>query len=261
MRVDYAGTQVAYGTGSGKWGDGPNILFIHGAGFDHSVWVMPARFFARHGLNVLAPDLPAHGATGGTALTSINAMADWCAGLCAELLDGPVTVVGHSMGSLVAMQMALAHPAQVSQVALLGTSTPMPVGAVLLDATEDNDHAGIDMANAWSHSREGQFGAGAVPGISNLNSGERLLERNADGVYHADFAACNAYTLAAELPDVAILVIAGEEDKMTPARAGLKFASTLSLAETVLIPGCGHAMLSEKPNEVLDALAEFVLQD
>jgi len=260
MRTQLHGKTVFYGTGSGQAdAQAPAVVFVHGAGFDHSVWVMPARYFARHGLRVLAPDLPAHGRSSGAPLTSIEAMADWLAELIEQEAAAPAAVVGHSMGSLVTLALAARHPRMVSRIALLGTSSPMPVGPPLLDAAEDNHHAAIDMANTWSHSFTGSLGAAQTPGLSNLHSGERWLERMPPGVYHADLAACNAFADAIDVGDIPTLVIAGTEDRMTPARAGLEVAAQVAHAQTVELPGCGHAMLSEQPNQVLDALAEFVL--
>ena len=54
-----------------------SVIFIHGTGQDHTIWVLPTRYFARHGKNVLAIDLPGHGRSGGAPLESIEDMADW----------------------------------------------------------------------------------------------------------------------------------------------------------------------------------------
>lgn len=278
MRTMVNGHSVYYGTGSGSaTQDAPVVVFIHGAGFEHSVWVMPARFFARHGFRVVALDLPAHGRSEGEALTSIEAMALWVVELLRTLEIEQAAVVGHSMGSLVAMTLAALHPQYVKKLVLLGTSAPMPVTNLLLDAAQDNHHAAIDMANAWSHSNRGARGASDNPGMSNLNSGERLLERSDAGVFYADLSACNGFALqtlsAASLrgdsPESGnsgrtfppTLVITGAEDRMTPSKAGLMVAERLPEAQTCVLPGCGHAMLSEQPNGVLDALAGFLLNE
>ena len=259
MIIDLNGERVFYGTGSGSpERDARSIVFIHGAGFDHSVWVMPARHFARHGFRVIAPDLPAHGRSSGVALTTIESMADWLADLVSQECSGPATVVGHSMGSLVCMSFANRHPQLVERIALLGTAAPMPVGPPLLQAAADNHHAAIDMANTWSHSTQGRLGASQVPGVSNLHSGERWLERMQNGVYHADLSACNAFTARLDVGDVATLVIVAEADQMTPAKSGLGVAAAVQGAQTVMLKNCGHSMLAEQPNQVLDALKEFV---
>ena len=261
IRLDVSGETAYVGTGAGHAdGQAPSVVFVHGAGMDHTVWALPARHFARKGLRVLAPDLPGHGRSAGPARTSISAMADWLG----ELLDAAgvetAAVVGHSMGSLVAWQFAQDHAERCRALALLGTSMPMPVTDLLLNAAKDNHHAAIDMANTWSHSAGGTLGANANPGVWMLAAGERLLERSGPGVFHADLAACNAFNADAATGAVTCpaLVIAGDEDRMTPARAGLDVASHLAGAQVVRLAGCGHAMLNERPNEVLDALIEIV---
>ena len=264
IRLDVAGAPVYVGTGSGKPQPGAAcVAFVHGAGMDHTVWALPARHFARKGLRVLAPDLPGHGRSEGQARSSVTGMADWLA----QVLDAAgvetAAVVGHSMGSLVAWQFAQSHADRCRALALLGTSMPMPVTDLLLNAAHDNHHAAIDMANTWSHSAGGTLGANANPGVWMLGAGERLLERSGPGVFHADLAACNAFN-ADDVDTVATcpaLVIAGDEDRMTPARAGLDVASHLPDAKVLRLTGCGHAMLSERPNEVLDALIDIVAAD
>jgi abhydrolase domain-containing protein 8 len=54
------------------------------------------------------------------------------------------------------------------------------------------------------------------------------------------------------------LVIIGDEDKMTPPRAGLAVADQLPNVQQRRLAGCGHSMLSEQPNQVLDELAAFL---
>ena len=261
MRIDINGNEVFYGTGSGTPSDAANtLIFVHGAGFDHTIWVMPARYFARHGWRVVALDLPGHGRSQGQALTSIAQMADWLA----QVIDAvspnqQASVVGHSMGSLVAMSLAARHANKVQKLALLGTSAPMPVADVLLNAALDNDQAAIDMTNTWSHSARGSLGSSQNPGVSNLHIGERLLQQAGAGVFHTDLAACNGFT-ADGLAEVKqpTLVIIGDEDKMTPPHAGLAVADQLPHVQQRRLAGCGHSMLSEQPNQVLDELAAFL---
>lgn len=261
MRIDINGNEVFYGTGSGTPSDAANtLIFVHGAGFDHTIWVMPARYFARHGWRVVALDLPGHGRSQGQALTSIAQMADWLA----QVIDAvspnqQASLVGHSMGSLVAMSLAARHANKVQKLALLGTSAPMPVADVLLNAALDNDQAAIDMTNTWSHSARGSLGSSQNPGVSNLHIGERLLQQAGAGVFHTDLAACNGFT-ADGLAEVKqpTLVIIGDEDKMTPPRAGLAVADQLPNVQQRRLAGCGHSMLSEQPNQVLDELAAFL---
>ena len=75
----------------------PTVVFLHGAGFDHSAWALHSRWFAHHGFGVLAPDLPGHGRAAGAPLASIEAMVDWIVALmdAAGALRGKLS--GHSL--------------------------------------------------------------------------------------------------------------------------------------------------------------------
>ncbi len=153
MRIQVNQQTVFVGTGSGQHtSQKRTVVFLHGAGMDHSVWLMPARYFARQGFNVVAPDFPAHGGSDGQALTSVDAMADWLTAVLDTLGLGEVDLVGHSMGSLVALDWASRHADRLHRLVLLGTSAPMPVSDALLDAAETRDRDAMQMANQWSHS-------------------------------------------------------------------------------------------------------------
>ncbi len=259
MRVNVDGQSAFIGTGGGHApADARAVVFIHGAGHDHTVWVMPSRHFARHGLRVLAPDLPGHGRSAGAPLTTIEAMADWLAGLMDACSVANATIVGHSMGALVAHAFAARHPNRVQALALLGVSTPMAVTAKLLDAARNNDPAATQMANGWSHSARARLGGNPNPGFWMLGGGAALIARCGAGVHYADLAACDAYRGDFAAITTPTLVIVGDVDQMTPARGGREIASSMRNARLVTLSGCGHAMLSEQPNQVLDALIGIV---
>jgi len=261
MRFQVDGRTLFASTGTGVHRKGKKaVVFLHGAGMDHSGWVMPSRYFARAGLNVLALDLPGHGRSDGPPLESITALADWVARAMDAAGFQTAAVAGHSMGALVAYALAAQHPARCRALALLGISAPMPVASVLLNAAQDNDHAAIDMANTWSHSPAARLGANQNPGLWMLGLGQRLLETAKRGVFYADLSACNAFDADALGGPVACpaLLMLGQADQMTPLRAGLKIKERLGAAQTVQLPGCGHSMLSEQPNAVLDALIPVI---
>lgn len=262
MYIELEGNKTFYSNGGGQYReDAPGVVFIHGAGMDHTVWVMPSRHFARHGYNVIAPDLPGHGRSAGEPLATIDAIADWVCTLMETVGQNNAVIVGHSMGSLTALNLAARHPDYASGLALLGTSTPMRVADLLLDAARNNKHAAIDMANTWSHSHAAQLGGNNVPGMWMTGGGQRLLERAGKDVFFTDLNACNEFTEGLELAQVVkcpTLVIIGAQDAMTPPVQARKVADAIDASRTVFLEGCGHAMLSEKPDEVLDALIGIV---
>ena len=266
MKLEIDGQEVFVGTGSRPFpvgGVAPGqgaVLFVHGAGMDHTVWSMPARYFARQGFAVLAPDLPGHGMSAGPALASVEAMVRWLLALMDALQVGELSAVGHSMGSLIVHALAAMHPQRVHRAVLLGASLPMPVTGALLSAAADDHHAAYGMANAWSYSTAGRMGGNPVPGMFAFAAGERLMERCGPGVFHADLSACNDFDPShLPLPGIPVTVVVGTDDRMTPMRAGRALAERLGSTATVrTLPGAGHSMMAECPNEVLDVLIEAI---
>lgn len=238
------------------------VVFLHGAAMDHTVWILPARHFIRHGFNVLAVDLPGHGRSEGEPLTDITAMADWTAELLGAAGVGEAALVGHSMGSLAALETAARHPQLARSLTLLGTACPMPVTGQLLSAARDNHHDAIDMLTLWGYSRRAQQGGSGTPGMWMVAGTMRLLERAAPGVLFADLNACNEYRhglgSAAKVQCPALL-IAGRDDVMTPPRRALDVQRAIADARMVTLENCGHTMTVEQPDRVLDALAANVI--
>ena len=238
----------------------PPVVFLHGAGMDHSVWALQSRWFAHHGWGVLAPDLPGHGRSAGAPLGSIAAMADWTIRLMAAAGvpgEAKAKLIGHSMGALVALDAAARHPARVASIALIGGAAAMPVSPDLLGAAKANEHDAIDMVSIWGHGFHASLGGSAVPGLWMAGGGERLLERARPGVLFAGLAACNDYrdgeASAAKVAAPATVIL-GERDLMTPLKAGKALAAALPHAKTVVLPGAGHMLMTERPDEVLAAL-------
>ncbi len=237
------------------------VVFIHGTGQDHTIWTLPARYFVRHGKNVLAVDLPGHGRSGGTPLESVEALSDWIIDVLDVAGLSTAAVVGHSLGSLVALATAARYPDRVRAIALLNITVPMPVSEVLLDSARKNEHTVIDLLNTWGHSKSAQLGGNATPGNWMLGAGARLMEKAGPGVIFADLSACNDYTgglgHAAAVKCHALLIL-GERDMLTPSRSAKKVIATLPDAETVILEGAGHALLAERPDPVLDQLIRIV---
>ncbi|MGI8895867.1 MAG: alpha/beta fold hydrolase, partial [Casimicrobiaceae bacterium] len=199
----------------------PTVVFVHGAAHDHSVWALQSRYFAHHGSNVLAVNLPAHGRSGGAPLVSIEAIADWIPRVLDAANVDRAAVVGHSMGSLATLACAARHRERVSKIALVGPAVPMPVSDALLAAAQEDNHVAFEWINSWSYSAGKQLGGNQVPGMWMTGSALRLLERTRPGILHADLLACHGYSTgldAAAEVHCPTLVILGARDIMAPNR-------------------------------------------
>jgi pimeloyl-ACP methyl ester carboxylesterase len=238
----------------------PGIIFIHGAANDHCVWQLQSRYFAHHGFNALAIDLPGHGRSGGDPLGSIGEYAGWLAAFLDAAGMSGATLVGHSMGALIAVETALRFPARVRQLALLGVCIPMPVAGVLLNAAKADPSSAFDMINLWGHGPAAKMGKSPLPGLTLLGNSRRLLEQSRPGVLYSDLRACNGYSFEpAQHQTIACptLFLIGVHDQMTPPKPARATAALIAGAKTVAIDA-GHSMMAEAPDDVLAHLRSFI---
>jgi pimeloyl-ACP methyl ester carboxylesterase len=251
----------AYTAGRALDAKRPSVVFVHGAANDHTAFLLQSRYFAYHGCNALAVDLPGHGRSEGPSLGAIGEIGDWIAAVLDALGIERAALVGHSMGSLAALECAARHPARARALALIGTAWPMAVGDALLDAAREDRHAAFDMVNVWGHSGTAQLGGNTVPGMWMTGAYVRLLERAKPQVLHVDLKACNDYadgpTSAAKVSCPALFIL-GSRDMMTPPRNAKTLQAAIAGAQTVMLEGAGHSLMAERPDAVLDALISFL---
>lgn len=285
IKLQVQGRQ-AYAYTGGKRFDAslPVVVFIHGALNDHSVWTLLARYFAHHGRAVLAVDLPGHGRSAGPALPDVQALGGWINALldaagvgsglkgkdAGESNDGSsdapsVALVGHSMGSLIALEAAAQRPARVSRLALVGTAWPMKVSDALLSTSRERPRAAMAMVNAFAHSTTAAKPSYPGPGGWLHGGGMALMERLQDGyaetgnLFEHDFQVCDRYQAAAEAVAKVTTaghlrshMILGAKDAMTPPKAAKQLAELLG-ARVQTLPA-GHSLMTEAPEGMLNAL-------
>jgi pimeloyl-ACP methyl ester carboxylesterase len=244
----------------------PCVVFVHGALNDHSVWTLLARWFAHHGHSVLAVDLPGHQRSEGPPLASVEALADWTIALLeAAGVTRPAAVVGHSMGSLIGLEVASRAPERISHLVMVATAYPMAVSQSLLGTARDQPLAAIDLVNAFSLSTLAAKPSYPGPGAWLHGGGKALMRHVLAGsssspdaganLFEHDFGVCNAYRgglQAAAGVKCPTTLILGARDQMTRPSAARELASAL-VARVVTLPG-GHALMQELPDPMLAAL-------
>ena len=235
----------------------PTVVFLHGAGMDCTVWSLQSRWFAHHGYAVLAFDLPGHGRSDGPPLPTIETLAEWVASTLGYLGAAAVCLVGHSLGSFVALATAALYPALVSRLALVGTALRMKVGPDLLSAAEQNSSDAISMINLWSYGQRAIHGTAEMPGMSMTGSGQRLLERALPGVLFNDLRACDAYRPEPLISAITCpaLILQGTRDLMTPLKGAKALQQAFSGSRLVPIVDAGHMPMVECGHYVSTQLA------
>ncbi len=238
-----------------------SVVFLHGAGLDHSWFGLQSRYFGYHGRNTLAVDFPGHGRSEGPPIATIGGMADWVFALLDSLKLQQAALVGHSMGSLIALEAAARRPERVERIALIGTACPMKVGEAFLEAARRNEQAAFDMETIWGHAAQVPLGGNPNPGMWMYGDTLARLARLAPGVLYNDLRACNDYAggfdAAAKVRCPALFIL-GERDVMTPPRSAESLIQAIRDARSVRIAASGHSLMAEAPDATLDALISFL---
>lgn len=266
MMIDVHGAPLYAYTGGKPFDPAkPTVVFIHGVLNDHSVWILQSRYLAHHGWNVLAIDQPGHGKSGGEAPATVQEASRAVLGLLDALKIDQAALVGHSFGSLIALQTAADAPERVSHLVMVGTAYPMKVSPALLDSSLNQPMKAIDMVNVFSHSTLAPPPSALGPGTWLLGGSKALMRRVLASnprvnVFHRGFVACDSYDQgeqAMERVQCPTLFILGTQDQMTPPKAAQTLVSRARHGQTVRLRA-GHSLMTEDPDGVLMALRRFL---
>ena len=247
----------------------PTVVFIHGVLNDHSVWGLQSRYLAHHGWNVLAVDLPGHCRSSGDAPASVEEAA----GFVAALLDAAgverAALVGHSWGSLIALEAASRLKDRISHLVLVGTAFPMKVSQALLDSSLNEPMKALSLVNVFSRSTLAPPPSALGPGTwvygASMALGRRVLASNSRvNVFHRGFKACDSYANGeAAMQSIAcpVLFVLGAQDQMTPPKAAqglIGSARQAGKSVQVMHLDVGHHQMTEAPDETLFAIRDFL---
>ncbi len=247
----------------------PTLVMVHGVLNDHSVWAMQSRWFANHGWNVLAVDLPGHCRSGGPPPESVEEAADFVIALLDTLKIQRAALVGHSWGSLIALEAAARLGSRISHLALVGTAWPMRVSPALLDDALNHPEAAIRMVNVFSRSTlcapPSALGPGTWTFGAGMALGRRVLRSNPDvNVFHRGFQACDRYAggeKAIRIIKCPVHLVLGSHDQMTPPKAAEKLIQAARDSDqqiSLAVLSVGHNHMTEAPEATLTALRDFL---
>ena len=247
----------------------PTALLIHGVLNDHSVWILQSRYMAHHGWNVLALDLPGHCRSAGEAPASVEAAADFVAGVLDSLDLKQAALVGHSWGSMIALEAASRLKERISHLVLVGSAYPMKVSPVLLETSLKEPMKAIEMINVFSRATLAPPPSGLGPGTwvygTSMALNRRILASNREvNVFHRGFLACDQYAnglQAMAAVSCPVLFVLGQQDQMTTPKAAQSLIeqarSSGKIHRVVKVP-MGHHQMYESPEETLQALRDFL---
>jgi pimeloyl-ACP methyl ester carboxylesterase len=249
----------------------PTIVFIHGVVNDHSVWILQTRYLAHHGFNVLAVDLPGHCRSAGEAPSSVEDAAQFVTALLDAAEVPKAALVGHSWGSLIALEAASRLKERVTHRVLVGTAFPMKVSPMLLEASLNEPMKALEMINVFSRSTLAPPPSALGPGTwvygTSMALGRRVIASNTKiNVFHRGFKACDSYAnggAAIAAITCPVLFVLGAQDQMTLPKAAQPLIAKARDAgkhvQVVALP-VGHHQMTELPDATLFAIRDFLRQ-
>jgi len=230
----------------------PPVILIHGAGGTHLHWPPQIRRLA--GQRVYAPDLPGHGKSDGVARQDI-----WeYSAVLAKFMEGvklkKAVFVGLSMGSGIALQMALRYPKRVLGLGLLGSGAKLRVAPAVLESSA-NPSAFLATVHMVV---ENSYGPDVLPQVKELAL--QQLEETRPSVLHSDFLACDSFDVMERISKINVptVLICGAEDRMTPVKYSEYLRDHIEGARLEVIEGAGHMVMIEKPVETAKVLEDFL---
>lgn len=243
---------IAYSEHRGGSSHDPPLVLIHGAGGDCLHW--PPQLRRLDGKCVYGLDLPGHGESPGEGERTVHAYANRLVAWMDAMGIDQVVPCGHSMGGAISMTAALEYPDRVAALVLVGTGARLRVSPDILEITanEGQLQAAVDLIVSWA------FSPSASPRLIELGR-ERYGSAQLDTM-HYDFVACNHFDVMDRLEEIecVALIICGEDDQLTPAKYSRFLADHIPQASLEIIPGAGHMVMLEKPEEIARSIGIFM---
>jgi pimeloyl-ACP methyl ester carboxylesterase len=231
----------------------PNMVFIHGAGGDKTQWNEQYNFFQKKGWGVVIPSLPSHGLSPPADSLSISYYVNSIYRTLNDLKVGSVNLIGHSMGGALVLQLALQFSnSTIDKLILIGTGAKLRVASAFLEAIEADFNHFLELLGkvAYHHNTD--------PQIKSEN--EKAQRRTGAKIFYQDFKICDHFDIRSELNKVKnpVLIIVGEDDKMTPVKYSEYLLENLENSQLEVIPEAGHFVFQEAPNQVNELIYNFL---
>lgn len=219
------------------------FLLVHGAGLNRRFWKHQVEALgARH--SVHAVTLPGHGGEGGTGQKSVATYAEFVHDHARRNNLPPFTLVGHSMGGLIAQEYVHRWPGEVSKLVLMGTGARIQIPPFVFEGFKK------DLDGALKGVRPVVFSSTTPKEV--MEWAETEIRKTPVEVFLGDLEACNGFDGVARLPAVRqpALVVAGSKDNLTPVALGKTLASGIPGAKLEVVQNAGHFMMIEQPETV-----------
>ena len=237
------------------------IIFIHGAACDHTMWVYQTRYFFNKNFSIISLDLPGHGTNSSEALNSIKAFSALIKKLIKDLSYKEIYLIGHSMGSLICLDIALDNLKPIKKIFLIGVCYPMHVNKKLLLKSKNDQNLAIKDMISWSLPDKIKLNGSNLVGLNLPNFINVIMSNSKKGLLYKDLLACNDFIMKKD--DIkkiktSIIIISGDNDVMAPKKSAKLLNDMLSVSNFELIHDVGHFQPLEDPLKLNKIILRYI---
>jgi pimeloyl-ACP methyl ester carboxylesterase len=232
--------------------DRPPVLLLHGAGGSHLSW--PPQIRRLTGQRMFALDLPGHGKSEGVGRQDIDEYVKSVYEFMKAVRLSSVVMVGFSMGSAIAMSLALGYRKRVIGLGLIGSGAKLRVSASTLELLSNTS----TFLSAVETVINNSYSSNVDPRVKEL--AVKQMAETRQSVLYGDFLACDEFDVMERVPKIQAptLLICGSSDRMTPPSRSEFLREQIEGAQMHIVEGAGHMAMIERPDEVAGLLSEFV---
>lgn len=234
--------------------DRPPVLLIHGAGGSHLNW--PPQLRRLSGQRVFTLDLPGHGKSEGVGRQDITEYAKAVFEFMKVLRLSSAVVVGFSMGSAIALSLALKYRKRVVGLGLIGSGGKMRVALSTLELASNASSFLLAVETIVENS----YGSEVDPRIKEL--AVEQMQETRQAVLYSDLVACDTFDVMERASKIHVptLLVCGSADRMMPPNRSEYLRDQIEGAQLHILEGAGHMVMVERPDEVAGLLIDFLNQ-
>ncbi|MFW9987660.1 MAG: alpha/beta fold hydrolase [Candidatus Odinarchaeota archaeon] len=245
---EYSGKQIFYQIKDNE--SKKLLILIHGAASNSNMW--EHQFYLNIDYNIVAIDLPSHNKSSKFPKLSLDLYTDVVKNFVDSLKPNKLILGGHSMGGAIIQEYYFKYPEDVSALILCATGARLRVSPIIFNSIKPNYQVFLDNLRVSSFYKK----------TSNKIKDASILEASQidPEVTNIDFKICDAFDTLdkTETIEVPCLIICGKEDKTTPLKYSKFFYEKIVNSQLYIIEEAAHSVIVEKPEEVNQALENFI---
>ncbi|MGQ9624182.1 MAG: alpha/beta fold hydrolase [Candidatus Bathycorpusculaceae bacterium] len=222
------------------------LLFIHGAGGNHTIWEHQTRHFN----NAIAIDLPGHRL--GEGRRTIEEYVEEVKRFCEERELKNIVMIGHSMGGAIAQKFSLNHTEHLRALVLVGTGARLRVAPIIFQTIKKDYGQLMELMKKFAFSDK--------TAMEVKNKVAEEMRKIKPEVLYGDFEACDKFDVMEKLDGIKVptLIICGKDDQLTPVKYSEYLKVNIPDSRLEVLADAGHMVMLEKPKEFNEILEKFI---